>query len=126
MRDRGDRPGQKSGSANAGWFKKGGDPRQGVGKKGRSGRPSNHFKKLMRKHALSGALGKKFRRIMRGAVDNDSTFLAAFKFAAEHGFGKPTETQELHVKGSLEQLLTASREAELATRRPKKRRKRDE
>jgi hypothetical protein len=77
----------------------------------------------MRKHAFSALEGRAWRRIMRGETARVSDFLSAIRFAAEHGFGKPTETQELHVKGSLEQLLTASREAELASQPAKRKRK---
>lgn len=62
------------------------------GKKGRSGRKPDEFKAMMQRLVSSEDRIKQLRKVLNNA--NHPHFLAAYKMAAEFGYGKATQSME--------------------------------
>jgi hypothetical protein len=88
-----------------GGFKKGHDERHGPGggKKGRSGRPPDAWKEIMRKLVNRQSTLRVLKRVIKNA--NHPAWLGVLRFAAEHAYGKPSQDLTLTAKMSLEELV---------------------
>lgn len=76
-------------------FRKGDDPRRGVGKPGRSGRTPDEFKRMCQELASSESVRTNVLAILASPADYPGLYVGALKWATEHGYGKPTETMKL-------------------------------
>lgn len=102
--------GRKSGNATS--FKPGKDPRRGKGpEKGapNAGRPPDKFKELCRELAT----GQKTIEAVEAILEDQdhSQFMAALKWASEHGYGRPSQPLEHSGTITIEDFLAASRES---------------
>lgn len=96
--------GRKSGNATI--FKPGNDPRRGKGpEKGapNAGRPPDKFKELCRELATGEKTVAQIRLILKNK--KDPQFMAALRWASEHGYGKPAQPVDLGVTDSLAALI---------------------
>lgn len=97
-------------SPRPGGFKKGHDNRRGPGggKKGRSGRPPDAWKELMRKLVNRASTLRVLKRVIKNS--NHPAWLGALRFAAEHAYGKPSQDLTITAKMTLEELVAKSNE----------------
>src|SRR2546423_1548009 len=74
------------------------------GHRGGGGRPPDEFKKLCQELASGEKTVESIRKILD---DKDhSQFMAAVRWASEHGYGKPSQPLDIGVQDSLAALLT--------------------
>ncbi len=78
-------------------FKKGGDPRQGRGVKGKSGRKPDEFKAMCRALASSEEVEKAVVTALKNP--KHPAFLGSLKWATEHGYGAPLRAVDVTSKG---------------------------
>ena len=92
-------------SPRPGGFKKGHDNRRGPGggKKGRSGRPPDAWKEIMRKLVNRESTLRTLKRVIKNS--KHPAWLGALRFAAEYAYGKPTQDLTVTAKMSLEELI---------------------
>lgn len=102
--------GRKSGNPTT--FKPGHDPRRGKGPaKGapNAGRPPDKFKELCRELAS----GQKTIEAVEAILEDQdhAQFMAALKWASEHGYGRPSQPLEHSGTITIEDFLAASRDS---------------
>ena len=86
-----EKSGENSGGNRPGTFLPGDDPRRGNGPpKGSGGRPPNEFKAAMQELASREEALAKVREVLNNP--DHPHWLGAYRFAAEHGYGKPAQT----------------------------------
>lgn len=97
-------------SPRPGGFKKGSDERRGPrgGKKGRSGRPPDAWKEIMRKLVNRESTLRVLKRVIKNS--KHPAWLGALRFAAEHAYGKPSQELTVTAKLTLEELVAKSNE----------------
>lgn len=88
----GDAPGETKTGSNKGQFQKGDDPRRGVGKKGRSGRPPNEFRESLRRAIDRPKTWKAVLAIL--ANPDHPQFSALYTKMVAQGCGNPTQAIE--------------------------------
>lgn len=86
-----------------------GNPGNSGGKKGRSGRKPDAWKALCARLVNRDSTIRAAKRILRN--DKHPAYLGALKFLTEQAYGKAAAPIEVSGKLTLEQLLSASREA---------------
>lgn len=105
----GKKSGKKSGSSTQ--FKPGADPRRGNGPaKGapNAGRPPDAFKELCRELATGEKTIAAVKAILKD--ETHAQFMAALKWASEHGYGKPAQPLEHSGSITFEDFVAKSRE----------------
>ena len=65
------------------------------GKKGRSGRTPDEFKRMCQELASSESVRSNVLKILASPADYPGLYVGALKWATEHGYGKPTETMKI-------------------------------
>lgn len=88
----------------------GGNPGNSGGKKGRSGRKPDWYKRYAEKLLANKSTKKAMRRILRNP--DHPAFRAIVKDLADRAFGRATETLEVSGKLTLEQILARSYEGD--------------
>ena len=88
-------------------FAKGADPRRNTTTPG-TGRPPDAFKELCRELTSGEKTVKQLQAILKNA--DHPQFMAAVRWASEHGYGKPVQPVDVNVTGNLAIRLKQARE----------------
>lgn len=78
------------------------------GNKGGTGRPPDQFKELCRELATAENTIKSIRAILKSR--KDPQFMAALRWASEHGYGKPAQPLEHSGSITFEDFVARSRQ----------------